>query len=47
MTPEEIQEKYNKTLEEISDIELNNDKDRRGRWRELQKIKRWLESKLK
>ena len=46
MTKEEVQEKYNKTLDEIADIELTADKSKRQRWRELQKIKKWLESKL-
>lgn len=47
MTPEEIKEKYKKTLKEISDIELTNDKSRRVRWRELQKVKKWLKSLMK
>lgn len=46
MIKEEIQEKYNKTLDEIADIELTADKSKRQRWRELQKIKKRLESKL-
>lgn len=47
MTKEEIlQEKYKRTLEEIADIELTADKSRRLRWRELQKVKKWLESIL-
>lgn len=47
MTQEEKLEKYEKVLDEISDIELTADKSRRIRWRELQKIKKWLKSKLK
>lgn len=39
MTKEKIQEKYNKTLDEIVDIELTADKSNQLRWRELQKIK--------
>lgn len=38
--------KYRLTLKEISDIEFTSDKTRRLRWRELQKIKKWLESEI-
>ena len=34
MTEEKIQEKYNKTLDEIADIELIADKSKRLKWRE-------------
>jgi len=44
MTPEIFREKWDRTLKEISDIELTNDKSKRLRWRELQKVKKWLES---
>ena len=46
MTKEEALEKYRKTLKEIADIEFTADKTRRQRWRELQKIKKWLETVL-
>lgn len=41
---EDVLDRYRKTLKEIQDIELTSDKSRRERWRELQKIKKWLES---
>ena len=43
-TKEDVLDRYRKTLKEIQDIELTSDKSRRERWRELQKIKKWLES---
>lgn len=45
-TREDIINKYRLTLKEISDIEFTSDKTRRLRWRELQKIKKWLESEI-
>jgi hypothetical protein len=45
-TKEDVINKYRLTLKEISDIELTSDKTRRLRWRELQKIKKWLESQF-
>ena len=45
-TKEDVINKYRLTLKEISDIESTSDKNRRLRWRELQKIKKWLESQF-
>lgn len=45
-TREDVINKYRLTLKEISDIEFTSDKTRRLRWRELQKIKKWLESQF-
>ena len=45
-TREDVINKYRLTLKEISDIEFTSDKTRRLRWRELQKIKKWLESEI-
>lgn len=45
-TREDVINKYRRTLKEISDIEFTSDKIRRLRWRELQKIKKWLESEI-
>lgn len=45
-TKEDVINKYRLTLKEISDIEFTSDKTRRLRWRELQKIKKWLESEI-
>lgn len=45
-TREDVINKYRQTLKEISDIEFTSDKTRRLRWRELQKIKKWLESQF-
>ena len=46
-TREDVINKYRLTLKEISDIEFTSDKTKRLRWRELQKIKRWLESEIR
>ena len=45
-TREDVINKYRLTLKEISDIEFTSDKTRRLRWRELQRIKKWLESEI-
>jgi hypothetical protein len=45
-TREDVINKYRLTLKEISDIEFTSDKTRRLRWRELQKIRKWLESEI-
>ena len=43
---EDVLNRYRETLKEIKDIELTSDKSRRKRWRELRKIKKWLESQF-
>ena len=45
-TREDVINKYRLTLKEISDIEFTSDKTKRLRWRELQKIRKWLESEI-
>ena len=45
-TREDVINEYRLTLKEISDIEFTSDKTRRLRWRELQRIKKWLESEI-
>ena len=45
-TREDVINKYKLTLKEISDIEFTSDKTKRLRWRELQRIKKWLESEI-
>jgi hypothetical protein len=47
MTQEETERKYKIVINEIHNIELTNDKTKRQRWRELQKIKKWLESEIR
>ena len=50
MTDKEIlynlESKYPKVLKEIHDIEMTSDKNRRLRWRELQKLKVWMEREI-
>ena len=45
-TREDVINKYRHTLKEMSDIEFTSDKTRRLRWRELHRIKKWLESEI-
>ena len=47
MTQKETERKYKAVIDEIHNIELTNDKTKRQRWRELQKIKKWLESEIR
>ena len=42
MTRKEIIDKYKRCLKEIHQIELTSDKSKRLRWRELQKVKKWM-----
>ena len=47
MTQEQTEREYKMVIDEIHNIELTNEKAKLQRWKELQKIKTYIESKIR